>query len=83
MRKISEVQFASHGDPVAWQSRRSPFILIRSDGTVEADHTLTGKRRLLAAAEEPGSQLPLPWVGQHSTDVFIVDDYVRAERGLR
>lgn len=64
-----------------YTSRLVTFIHISANGTVTADHTLTGKRSMLTRAGQ-GDLLLAAWPGQHRQDVFMIDDQAAARKAL-
>lgn len=80
-RLISDVKPDEYGDPIAWQDKCSPLILVDATGPVTYATSNPRKRGLVERARESGTLL-FAWAGRYSTDVFEVDDLDRAAEGL-
>jgi hypothetical protein len=67
-RKASQVM-----DTLPWESRLVALILIQ-DGTITFANGATEKREIARQAAAKGGTLLAAWPGQHSQDIFLVDD---------
>jgi hypothetical protein len=68
----------ARGAGVPWKSSGVTLLVVRTDGPWEQDHTVTGKRELLASLR-PGDRVLAAWTGRWHTDLFELDSVAVAE----
>lgn len=82
-RTVTSVPETEYGDPIPWKDKCSPLIFVGADGSLAcAGRYVDDRRQILERATHEEGVLLFAWAGRYSTDVFVVDDLARANKGL-